>query len=431
MTAAADRGRYAEQRTSIERTLVSECVHCGFCLPTCPTWNLWGEEMDSPRGRIHLMAGLLEGRIELSDTVVGHFDRCLGCDACMTACPSGVQYGSLIEQTRGVIEETHERSPFDEARRSLLLAMLTSPAALRVGLRLAPLGRKLPLPGPLRPLTEMAPPWQAPRRETPAHLAAAGAARARVGMLPGCVQSVVFGDVNAATARVLAADGYEVVVPELPCCGALHAHSGRLEQARTRARRAIEAFERAEVDVVAVNAAGCGSHLRDLDRLFRHDPAWHARAEAIAAKTRDVSELLADPLGQRATRHPLALRVAYQDPCHLQHAQGIRDAPRAMLAAIPGLVLAEPAEQPLCCGSAGLYNLVQADAARALGDRKAANILAAAPDVYASANPGCLLQVSTALRRAGTPLPALHPVEILDASLRALPADALLALARR
>ena len=427
---AGSTGPAPEPPTAIDPGLVRDCVHCGFCLPTCPTWNLWGEEMDSPRGRIRLMAGLIDGTVPLSKTVVEHFDRCLGCDACVTSCPSGVQYGSLIEQTRGLIEETHERGPFDEARRSLLLAALTRPWVLRAGLALAPLGRRLPLPGPLRPLGELAPPWRV-RRRTSGSLAAAGPVRARVGLLPGCVQSVVFGDVNAATARVLAADGFEVVTPELPCCGALHAHSGRLEQARVRARRAIEAFEQAGVDLVAVNAAGCGSHLRDVDRLFRHDPVWHERAAALAAKVRDVSGLLADPVGQRARRHPLALRVAFQDSCHLAHAQGIRDAPRAMLSAIPGLVLAEPAEQPICCGSAGLYNLVQADAARALGDRKAQHVLAAEPDVYASANPGCLLQVSTALRRAGRPLPALHPVELLDASLRALPADAVLALARR
>ncbi len=420
----------AEPRTSIDRTLVSDCVHCGFCLPTCPTWSLWGEEMDSPRGRIHLMAGIVDGTIELTDTVVGHFDRCLGCDACVTACPSGVQYGTLIEQTRGLIEETHERSPFDEARRSLLLAALTRPWVLRIAMKLAPLGRRLPLPGPLRPLGELAPPWQV-RRHGPGNLAALGTPRARVGLLAGCVQSVVFGDVNAATARVLAADGFDVVTPQLPCCGALHAHSGRLEQARVRARAAIEAFEAAGVDLIAVNAAGCGSHLREVDRLFKDDPVWGDRAAAIAAKVRDVSELLADPLAQRARRHPLALRVAFQDSCHLAHAQGIRDAPRAMLGSIPELVLSEPAEQAICCGSAGLYNLVQPEAARALGDRKAGHVLAATPDVYASANPGCLLQVSTALRRAGTPLPALHPVELLDASIRALPAAAVLALARR
>ena len=419
-----------ETRSAIDRALVSECVHCGFCLPTCPTWSLWGEEMDSPRGRLHLMAGLSDGTIQLTDTVVEHFDRCLGCDACVTACPSGVKYGTLIEQTRGLIEETHDRGPLDEARRSVLLAALTRPWVLRAGLVLAPLGRKLPLPGPLRPLGELAPPWRV-RRQGPAALAALGEPRGRVGLLPGCVQSVVFGDVNAATARVLAADGYDVVVPKLPCCGALHAHSGRLEQARARSRRAIEAFEQAGVDLIAVNSAGCGSHLRDIDRLFAGDPAWHERAEAIAAKVRDVSELLADPIGHRARRHPLELRVAFQDSCHLAHAQGIRDAPRAMLAAIPGLVLAEPAEQAICCGSAGLYNLVQPAAARALGDRKAAHVLAAEPDVYASGNPGCLLQVSTALRRAGRPLPALHPVELLDASLRALPVGAVLALARR
>jgi glycolate oxidase iron-sulfur subunit len=404
--------------------LVDACVHCGFCLPTCPTYGpLWQEEMDSPRGRIYLMGGLLEAKVALTDTVVEHFDRCLGCMACVTACPSGVQYDRLIEDTRAFVEEHHERSPGDAALRSLVFALFPYPRRLRAALRLAPLGRALPLPGKLGALADLAPPWQsseAPPEVTPA----TGERRGRVGLLSGCVQSVVFGDVNAATARVLAADGWEVVVPpEQECCGALHVHAGRREAGRERARRLVEVFERAGVDHVGVNAAGCGSNLKEYGHLIG--------AEEFAACVRDVNELLADPLGARAPRLPLELSVAFQDSCHLAHAQGIRDAPRAVLAAIPGLVLAEPAEQAICCGSAGIYNIVQPEAARELGKRKAEHVLATGADVYASSNPGCLVQVGSQLRKLGRPLPVLHPIELVDASIRGVPADELLAGARR
>jgi glycolate oxidase iron-sulfur subunit len=415
----------------IDRALVSDCVHCGFCLPTCPTWVLWKEEMDSPRGRIYLMEGLADGTLELNPTVVEHFDRCLGCMACVTACPSGVKYDRLIEQTRALVEQEYRRPRADRALRSLVFSVLPHPGRLRRALALAPAGRRAPLPRRLRPLAALAPPWQ-PSREAPAPVTPAqGETVARVGLLGGCVQSVLFGDVNAATARVLAAEGYEVVAPrDLPCCGALAVHAGRHDDGLSSARRLIDAFDLRDVDVVVSNAAGCGSNLKDYGHLLAEDPAYADRAAAFSTRARDVHELLAER-PPRAGRGPLALRVAFQDSCHLAHAQRIREAPRALLASIPELELAEPAEQEICCGSAGIYNLTKPEAAGELGDRKAANVLAVGPDVYASANPGCLVQVGAALRRAGRPLPSVHPIELLDASLRGEPVERVLEGVRR
>jgi glycolate oxidase iron-sulfur subunit len=412
----------------MDRTLTSECVHCGFCLPTCPTWQLWGEEMDSPRGRIYLMEALADGQLQLTPTVREHFDRCLGCMACVTACPSGVQYDRLIELTRAHVEETMDRAGGERLLRALVFRLFPYPRRMRAALALEPLGRRLPLPGSLSSLVDVAPPWRSSERP-PAVTPAAGERRARVGMLTGCVQRVVFGNVNAATARVLAADGYEVVAPRAQaCCGALSVHAGRLAEGLARARRLIEVFDRARVDLVVANAAGCGSNLRDYGHLLADDPRYAERARAFSARVRDVSELLGEP---RAERRPLELRVAFQDSCHLLHAQRVREAPRAALRSIPGLEVAEPAGQEICCGSAGIYNLVQPDAARALGDRKAASVLDTGADAYASANPGCLIQVTSHLRRAGRALPAFHPVELLDASIKGTPAEHVLAAGRR
>jgi glycolate oxidase iron-sulfur subunit len=403
------------------RELTSECVHCGFCLPTCPTYVLWREEMDSPRGRIHLMDARLDGTIALNATVATHFDRCLGCMACLTACPSGVRYDRLIETTRAAVEEEHDRPRSERLVRGLLFRLLPYPGRMRAALRLAPLGRALPLPRSLRPLAEVAPRWRG-RGEVPAVTPAAGETLARVGLLTGCVQRAVFPDVNAATARVLAADGFDVVAPAQGCCGALSVHAGRLEEGKAFARELIGAF--ADVDLVVVNSSGCGSHLKELGWLLDDE-----RAEAFAAKVRDVGELLAGTPA-RATRHPLALTVALQDPCHVRHAQRLPLATRPSLERIPELRLVEPAEQDLCCGSAGIYNVVQSEAARELGDRKAANVLATGAGIYASANPGCLVQISQALRRAKQPLPALHPIELVDASIRGVPGAQLRAEAR-
>jgi glycolate oxidase iron-sulfur subunit len=298
---------------------------------------------------------------------------------------------------------------------------------MRVALRLAPLGRALPLPGRLGVMTEIAPPWrstEAPERVTPAR----GETRGRVAILTGCVQSVVFGSVNAATARVLSADGYEVVAPPQGCCGALSMHAGRLEEGRAFARGIIASLEGAET--VIVNTSGCGSHLKELGHVLGHDPVWAERAAAFSSRVRDLGEFLAG-VGPRAPRHPLNLKVAMQDSCHLRHAQRLPLSSALSLRRIPGLELVEPAEQDICCGSAGTYNVTQPEAARQLGDRKAGHVLATGAHVYASANPGCLVQVATALRRRRQPLPALHPVELVDASIRNLGAAHLVRSGRR
>jgi glycolate oxidase iron-sulfur subunit len=320
-----------------------------------------------------------------------------------------VQYDRLIEETRAHVEEHYRRPLAERLQRGLIFATVPYPRRFQTALKLTP--RRLP--GRLRPFAALKPPWRS--SEQPAAVTpAVGERRARVGLLLGCVQRVVFGDVNAATARVLAAEGCEVVAPrEQECCGALHLHAGRTAEGRRRAARLAEAF--GDVDAIVVNAAGCGSHLKESD---------------LPVRVVDVNELLAE-LGPRAGRRELPIKVAYQDACHLGHAQGIRDAPRAVLRSIPALDLVEPAEQPICCGSAGIYNLVQPAAAAELGERKAANVIATGASAYASANPGCLVQVSTYLRRSGAHLPALHPVELLDASIRGVTAGRLFAGARR
>jgi glycolate oxidase iron-sulfur subunit len=391
------------------RERLADCVHCGFCLPSCPTYVLWQEEMDSPRGRIQLMEKTLDGTVTLSPSVVTHFDRCLGCMACLSSCPSGVHYDELIEATRAAIEESVARPRGERLQRGVIFATLPHPRRMAVALRLARIGRALPTPGWLRPLLEAAPPWR-PREQAPAELAAVGTARSRVAMLTGCAQRVLFGDVNAATARVLAATGHDVVAPRQGCCGALSAHAGRAAEAHRFTERLRSAL--AGVDTIVVNAAGCGSHLKE-----------HG-LPAI-----DVTEALADaPLPEL---HALELQVAYQDSCHLRHAQRLPAAWRPVLERIPGLEIVEPAEQDVCCGSAGIYNVTQPAAARALGDRKAAHVLATGADALVSANPGCLVQVAQALGRARHPLPALHPVELLDAAIRGVDARALVAGARR
>jgi glycolate oxidase iron-sulfur subunit len=389
--------------------LARACVHCGFCLPTCPTYVLWSEEMDSPRGRIQLMEKTAQGTLRLSPTVVEHFDRCLGCMACVSSCPSGVRYDLLIEETRALVEDEHPRPRGERLQRRLLFATLPHPRRLSGALRLAPVGRRLPTPRWARSMLELAPAWRSGERP-PAVTPAAGTTVATVGLLTGCVQSVLFGDVNTATARVLAAAGYEVLAPAQGCCGALSQHAGRARESARFTERLGSRFD--GVESIVVNSSGCGSHLKE-----RGLPAV------------DVTEALSGTA--LPGLHPLELTIAYQDSCHLRHAQRLPAAWTPLLERIPGLRVVEPAEQDLCCGSAGIYNVTQPDAARALGDRKARNVLATAPDAYASANPGCLVQLSQALGRARAALPALHPVELLDASLRDIPAAELLDGARR
>jgi glycolate oxidase iron-sulfur subunit len=405
--------------------LTADCVHCGFCLPTCPTYVLWHQEMDSPRGRIHLMDARLDGTVALNAIVSEHFDRCLGCMACVTSCPSGVRYDRLIETTRAAVEDELERPLGDRLFRGILFRVLPHPERMRMALRLAQFGRVVGAPRRYRPVVELAPHWRVHGRlpTVPRITPAVGPARGRVGLLKGCVQRAAFADVNVATANVLAAEGFEVVAPPQGCCGALSVHAGRLEEGKAFSRALVDAF--AGVDLVVVNASGCGSHMKELGWLLEDE-----RAARFAEKVRDVGEFLTE-VSPRARRHPLPLKVALQDPCHARHAQGLPLAAAASLTRVPALEIVEPIEQDLCCGSAGIYNLIQPGAARALGDRKAANVLATGANAYASANPGCLVQVSTALRRARTPLPALHPIELVDASIRGVPAGKLRATARR
>jgi glycolate oxidase iron-sulfur subunit len=427
--------RAPREREMPDRKLIDECVHCGFCLPACPTYQSWGQEMDSPRGRIYLMKAHDEGRASLAD-VARHFDRCLGCLGCLTACPSGVKYDVLIEQARAELEHSHRRGWSDRLLRGLIFLVFPHRARLRAlaflawlyhrsGLRflLRRLGLMRLLPERLENLDALAPDpsYATLRAGLPASTTAVGERRRRVALLPGCVQAVYFPEVNEATVRVLAAEGCDVVVPEgLGCCGALSLHAGRHEEARAFARRAIEQLERLDVDTIAVNAAGCGSTMKHWARLFDDDRELHARAQGLAARVRDVSELCAE-LGPVAKRHPLRLRVAYHDACHLAHGQGIRRQPRELLAAIPGIELLEIPDADQCCGSAGVYNLLEPQSAREIGKRKAQNIMQLQPELLVSANPGCTLQIQSQLRDSGVELRAAHPMQLLDASIRNVP----------
>jgi glycolate dehydrogenase iron-sulfur subunit len=412
-------------------SLISDCVHCGFCLPACPTYVSWGEEMDSPRGRIDLMKGFSEQLIPLDEVVREHIDACLGCMACVPACPSGVRYDLLIEATRARLEDALPRSPADAGFRNFVFALFPYPNRLRAMLPALWLAAKLGLPriaaGPLgkllpsqlRQLATMAPPVNL--RESfaalPARTPAQGQRRACVALVAGCVQRVYFPNVNAATIRVLSAEGCEVVVPGgQGCCGALSVHSGRLEEGKSFARDLIARFEKEPVDAILINAAGCGSTLKEYGELLADDPAWSERAQAFAAKVRDINEYLVT-LEPRAPRRPLTMRVAYHDACHLAHAQRVRLQPRELLHTIPGLELLEIPDGEQCCGSAGTYNLFQPESAHEIGMRKVDNVQSVAPHLVASANPGCTLQMQAIARERGLELRAAHPIELLDAAI--------------
>ena len=419
-----------------EKELVEDCVHCGFCLPTCPTYVLWNEEMDSPRGRIVLMGAGLKDGSELTDTMVGHFDNCLGCMACVTACPSGVRYDLLIEDTRAQVERRHERTRSEKLLRKTLFATFPHPGRLRATVPLVVAARRLGLTKAaqrsrlldrlpaLKALAELAPPvtLRDTTNRLPGLTRAHGEKRGTVGFLQGCVQRAYFGDVNAATVAVLAAEGFEVHSPRSPrCCGALGLHAGNEEDSLPLAKATIEAFE--NYDHVVVNAAGCGSAIKDYGHLLRDDPEWSERAQVLSSRARDVHELLAS-VAPRARRGEVELKVAYHDACHLAHAQGVRAQPRQLLRTIPGIELVEPAEWELCCGSAGIYNLTRPAAAAELGARKADNLLATGAEAIVAANPGCTLQIAAHLRRKGEDVPLLHPMQLLWQSIEAGRRDA-------
>ena len=407
-----------------ELELIDDCVHCGFCLPSCPTYSLWQEEMDTPRGRIVLMGEGLEEGSDLSATMVGHLDNCLGCMACVTACPSGVAYDKLLIDARGQVERRYSRPRLERLHRRAIFSLFTHPGRLRAlipGMALTkPLGldrlfRRWPR---VRNLFRLAPPVSLRDifRRLPERTAARGTSRGRVAVLQGCVQRAFFGDVNEATVAVLAAEGFDVDAPARPrCCGSLQQHAGESDPARELARETIAAFE--DYDVVVSNSAGCGSGMKDYPHLLRDDADWSERAEAFAAKVKDVSELLAG-IEPRAARGRIDRTVAYHDACHLAHAQGVRSEPRELLGQIPGLELAEPDGWEFCCGSAGIYNLVNPEPAAELGERKAKALIETGAELIAAANPGCSIQIQTHMRELGHEAPILHPIQLLHESIQ-------------
>ena len=413
---------------------VNQCVHCGLCLAYCPTFSELGTEMDSPRGRIFLIKSLAEGRIGLSDPTVEHLSLCLDCRACETVCPAGVPYGQLIEAAKAEIERQRPGGPVRRTFRWLTFGLLLGHprvlAAAAAGLRLYQAsglqalvrrtGLVRLLPGTLSVWEALLPtlPPAADRAPLPPVTPAVGPRRARVAMLTGCVQSVVFGAHNRATARVLARNGCEVVAPAgQGCCGALNAHGGDHARALDMAKRTIETFEAVAADAVIVNTSGCGAHMKAYGTLLAAEPAWAERAARFASTVQDVAEFLArEPL--RGPLVPVPMTVTYHDPCHVVHGQKIRRQPRELLAQIPGLRVVDLPESDWCCGSAGIYNLTQPEMADRLLRRKVRNVESTGADVVVTANPGCILQIQAGLRAQGRERPVLHLVEVLDRAYR-------------
>ena len=406
----------ADPDTAASEKIIRTCVHCGFCTATCPTYLLLGDELDSPRGRIYLMKEMLEKGGPPSPRTVKHVDRCLSCLACMTTCPSGVNYMHLVDHARAYIEAHHVRPWPERFLRGLLARVLPDRAAFRGALRLAQAARPLQglLPGRLKAMAAMAP-ARLPGRDA-AEFArvfpAQGPRRMRVGLLAGCVQPVLAPEINGAAIRLLNRLGAEVVAAEgAGCCGALPHHLGKAGQAKALARANIEAWTRelegGGLDAIVVTASGCGTSLKDYGFLFREDAQMAEPAARISALARDVSEVLA-ALQPPDGPAPMGLTVAYHSACSLQHGQGVREAPKALLRAA-GFAVVEPAEAHVCCGSAGTYNLLQPELAGRLRERKVANLTAVRPDVIVAGNIGCLQQIA-----GGTEIPVVHTVELLD-----------------
>ena len=417
----------------IEAGLLS-CVHCGFCLPACPTYRETGDEADSPRGRLVLMRQGVDGALPLATDGVGsvgyHLDRCLGCRACETACPSGVPYGNLLEEIRDRQEKETRRGAGETVLREGMLALLTHPARMKAALiagRLTggaipapiaafvglPRDTKMPLPNDLAEAS----------RDVATFTEATGEKRGTVLLATGCVMRVLYGAVHAATVRVLAANGVATLAPKgQPCCGALHGHQGKMAAARAMARETITFYENAcggeglpDVDAVILNSSGCGSFTKGYAHLLAHDDRFAARAAAFSAKVRDISEYLAAlPGGLRPMTKPVNARITYHDACHLRHGQKIYDAPRDLLKAIPGVEFVETVDSDLCCGSAGVYNYLQPEMARSLLEKKVANLRATGAKIVATGNPGCLAWIEQGFAEQRDAPEIVHPVELLD-----------------
>ncbi|MGH7719775.1 MAG: (Fe-S)-binding protein [Gemmatimonadaceae bacterium] len=426
MTATAPErmdGECVAEHTPLARALpgIMTCVHCGFCLQACPTYLALGEENDSPRGRILLMRALVEGELSADDADVHtHIDRCLGCRGCETACPSGVPYGQLLEATRATLREARPPALVARlilwvfARPSLLAAVLLASRAFRATRLPRLLSR---LPGRAGFAFAM---LASTVRATPSrpYTRRGSGARGLVALLEGCVMKGLFAETNRATERVLTANDYAVVpVRGQRCCGALHAHAGDLETARALARANVAAFESAGDAAIVVNASGCGAAMKEYAHLLADDPAWAARAERVSARVRVVSELLA--AAGPTPGGPLPLRVTYDAPCHLLHAQRVTRPPLAVLDSIPGLERVPLPDAEHCCGSAGIYNLIEPEVAQAVLAPKLANVAATGAELVVTGNPGCLMQIGAGLLRAGIGARVAHPVDVLDASYAA------------
>ncbi|MBO1051127.1 MAG: 4Fe-4S dicluster domain-containing protein [Dolichospermum sp. DET73] len=414
--------------------LIDSCVHCGFCLSTCPSYRVLGKEMDSPRGRIYLMDAINEGEIALNTATVEHFDSCLGCLACVSTCPSGVQYDKLISATRHQVERNYNRSLPDKLVRQLIFSLFPNPDLLRILLfpllvyQKLGISKVLQATGLIKAISPRLAAMESILPEItlksfqdnlPDIIPAKGEKRYRVGVILGCVQRLFFSGVNEATVRVLTANGCEVVIPKSQgCCAALPEHQGQTEQAKVLARQMIDSFADTHVDFVIINAAGCGHTLKEYGHILADDPEYAEKAKIFAAKVKDSQEFLAN-VGLTAKLSPLTeknINLVYQDACHLLHGQKISVQPRQLLKQIPGVTLKEPIDAALCCGSAGVYNMLQPEVAEELGKQKAQNLLNTGADLIASPNPGCSLQISKYLQ--GKTISVMHPMELLDYSIR-------------
>lgn len=416
--------------------LIDACVHCGFCLATCPSYRVLGKEMDSPRGRIYLMDAINKQEAELNETSMQHFDSCLGCLACTTACPSGVQYDQLISATRPQVERNQNRSFQDQLIRALIFNLFPYPNRLSLLLPAFAFYQKSGLQTLIRQtnlLTKFAPRLAAMesvlpqinlknvKRNLPDLIPAKGKKRYRVGMILGCVQQLFFNPVNEATARVLSANGCEIVIPKNQgCCAALPSHQGQEIQAQTLAKQMIDQFKNTGVDYIIINAAGCGHTLKEYGHILKDDPEYKHKAIEFSAKVKDVNEFLME-VGLTTELLPITtekLTIVYQDACHLLHGQKISLQPRQLLRKIPNVQLKEPIDASLCCGSAGVYNLLQPEVSDELGQQKVDNLLNTGADVIASPNPGCALQIQKHLQRKGKTIKIMHPIELLDYAIR-------------
>ncbi|AFZ11040.1 protein of unknown function DUF224 cysteine-rich region domain protein [Crinalium epipsammum PCC 9333] len=421
--------------------LIDSCVHCGFCLSTCPSYRVLGKETDSPRGRIYLMDAVNEGTIPLSPTTVQHFDTCLGCLACVTTCPSGVQYDKLISATRPQIERNHTRTPIERLYRQVIFSLFPYPERLRILLAPLFLYQKSGLQKLVRNtgllkrvsthlaamesnLPELS--LDAFHEPLPEIIPAQGEKRDRVGVILGCVQRLFFPTVNEATVRVLTANGFEVVIPKTQgCCAALPHHQGQEEQAKELARKMIDSFEGTGVNAIIINAAGCGHTLKEYGHLLADDPDYAEKAAKFASKVKDAQEFLSE-VRLTTNLSPLTddkLTIVYQDACHLLHGQKISVQPRQLLRQIPGVQLSEPIDAALCCGSAGVYNMLQPEISDELGQQKVTNLLNTGADLIASANPGCTLQINKHLEEQGKEMAVIHPMVLLDYSIRGVKLD--------